>query len=219
MGAEVSLRGLRGKSTIPKRCTTTEDAKAATTRQPEQANGLSIMSLALTTEHVCQVIAEWEPMGYPWNSWREDQTRYALIDPIIRALGWNTADPKECSIEHYLQNEQGEHRWVDYALFAERDIHAHVKGEAYPSILIEAKALRVPLDGHVEQLAWYVEAAKMTEGLGVLTNGSEWWIYDTRSLMSPSPLTLAKVDITKGRGGAAARILQRYLNAGRPHFG
>ena len=177
------------------------------------------MSLALTIEHVCQVIAEWEPMGYPWNAWREDQTRYALIDPILRALGWNTADPKECFIEHYLQNEHVDHGWVDYALFAEHDIHAHVKGEACPSVLIEAKALQVPLDGHVEQLAWYVEAAKMTTGLGILTNGSEWWIYEPRSLVSPSPLALAKVDITKGRGGAAAPILQTHLNVGKFHSG
>ena len=197
----------------------TEGTKAAAMRQPEQANGLSVMSLALATEHVCQVIAEWEPMGYPWNAWREDQTRYALIDPILRALGWNTADPKECSIEHYLQNEQGDHGWVDYALFAGHDIHAHVKGKACPSVLIEAKALQVPLDGHVEQLAWYVEAAKMTKGLGVLTNGSEWWIYEPGSLVSPSPLALAKVDITKGRGGAAARILQTHLNVGKFHSG
>ena len=30
------------------------------------------------------------------NSWREDQTRYAFIDPIIKALGWDTSDPQKC---------------------------------------------------------------------------------------------------------------------------
>ncbi len=123
------------------------------------------MNLALTVEHVCGVIAEWDPMGFPWNTWREDQTRYAVIDPIIRALGWNTADPKECSIEHFMRNAQGDVGWVDYALFLERDVHAIVEGKVQPNVLIEAKSLRAPLDSHVEQLSWYVDAADMTGGL------------------------------------------------------
>ena len=28
--------------------------------------------------------------------WREHHTRYGVIDPIIRALAWDTADPKVC---------------------------------------------------------------------------------------------------------------------------
>ena len=36
-------------------------------------------------------------MGLP--GWREDLTRYGIIDPTIRALGWDTADPKECHPE------------------------------------------------------------------------------------------------------------------------
>ena len=169
------------------------------------------MNLALTVEHVCDVIAEWDPMGYPWNTWREDQTRYAIIDPIIRALGWNTADPKECSIEHFLRNAQGDGGWADYALFLECDIHAIVEGTVPPTVLIEAKSLRTPLDAHVEQLAWYVDAANMKKGVSVLTNGNEWWIYDAGSLASRCPLPLATVDITRGRGGAAARILRQRL--------
>ncbi len=170
------------------------------------------MDLELTVEHICDVIAEWDPMGYPWNAWREYQTRYFVIDPIIRALGWDTIDPKECSIEYFIRDARGESGWADYALFLECDIQDIVDGTVQPTVLVEAKSLRMPLDVHVRQLAWYVQAANMTKGLGVLTSGTEWWIYDTAGLVSPCPLPLATVDITRGRGGAAASILRQRLS-------
>ena len=42
----------------------------------------------------------------------EYQTRYALIDPILRALGWDSEDPKSCYPEWHYENQR-----VDYALF------------------------------------------------------------------------------------------------------
>ena len=44
------------------------------------------------------VVREWDEVDL--NSWREDHTRYGVIDPVLRALGWNTADPKECHPEY-----------------------------------------------------------------------------------------------------------------------
>ena len=49
-------------------------------------------------------ISEWQENGFP--TWREDQTRYGIIDPIIRALGWNTVDPKQCHPE-FPRTENG----------------------------------------------------------------------------------------------------------------
>ena len=43
-------------------------------------------------------------MGLP--GWREDLTRYVIIDPIIRALGWDTAEPKECHSEYPLSDDE-----------------------------------------------------------------------------------------------------------------
>ena len=54
------------------------------------------MSVATVEEAIREInrrISEWKEVGFP--DWREDQTRYGIIDPIIRALGWDTADPKE----------------------------------------------------------------------------------------------------------------------------
>ena len=44
-------------------------------------------------------IQEWDAIGM--NAWREEHTRYALIDPIITTLGWNAAEPMECHPEWY----------------------------------------------------------------------------------------------------------------------
>ena len=58
--------------------------------------GGATMSVATVEEAIREInrrISEWKEVGFP--DWREDQTRYGIIDPIIRALGWDTADPKE----------------------------------------------------------------------------------------------------------------------------
>ena len=111
------------------------------------------MRVEVTVEHVCNVIAEWDAVGYPWNTWREDQTRYAIIDPIIRALGWNATDPKECFVEYPMKDDEGSIGYADYALFGKCNIKNIVERSVPPSVLIEAKSLRASLDAHVGQLS------------------------------------------------------------------
>ena len=169
------------------------------------------MRVEVAIEHVCNVIEEWDAEIYPWNAWREDQTRYAIIDPIIRALGWNTADPKECFVEYPMKDDEANSGYADYALFEGCNIKDIIGRNVPPSVLIEAKSLRASLDAHTKQLSWYIATANMTEGVGVLTNGNEWRLYDIGSLASQGRLRLERVDITKGRGGAAAGVLRQWL--------
>ena len=107
--------------------------------------------------------------------WHEDDTRYALIDPILRALDWDTGDPMECHIEYPRGSG-----WVDYALFDRKGPIGDSVGRA-PIIIIEAKALDAKdgLDEGEGQLSKYARAApRMNRGLGVLTNGRVWKIYN-----------------------------------------
>ena len=60
----------------------------------------------------------------------EIRTRYALVDPVLQALGWNLSDPSQVRIEHETTKQSNPHR-VDYALFS--------MGQAV--ILVEAKPL------------------------------------------------------------------------------
>ena len=94
--------------------------------------------------------------------WTEINTRYAIIDPIIRALDWNTADPKECHPEY----RRGD-GWADYAFF-NREGKSTIVEHGAPIIIIEAKALRGSLGDGVGQLECYTTAVPpMQRGLGL----------------------------------------------------
>ena len=63
---------------------------------------------------------------------KEVRTRYALIDPILQALGWNLSDPSQVRLEHETRRDQPKPPRVDYALMS-------TTGK--PVILVEAKPL------------------------------------------------------------------------------
>ncbi len=98
----------------------------------------------------------------------EAQTRLSLIDPLLRALGWDTADPALVRPEY----DVGVRR-ADYALLnAEGDV----------VVFLEAKRLGESLTNHRSQVAAY--ASELGLRYPALTNGSEWEVYDN-SLMVP----------------------------------
>lgn len=96
----------------------------------------------------------------------EALTRSALIDPVLRALGWNTEDPNLARPEYSVSSGK-----ADYALLSPGG-----KVTAF----IEAKSLGQSLeqDRDIDQLLRYA----FTDGIpyGVLTNGSHWHAYDLK---------------------------------------
>ena len=56
---------------------------------------MTVNAVTRAIKHAQQVIREWEEADCSLGDaqWREDQTRYAIIDPILRGLGWKTEDP------------------------------------------------------------------------------------------------------------------------------
>ena len=58
---------------------------------------MTVNTVTTAIRHAHQVIGEWEEAGRYLDGvqWREDHTRYALIDPILRALGWKTYEPRD----------------------------------------------------------------------------------------------------------------------------
>ena len=94
---------------------------------------------------------------------RELDSRYYLIDPVLRALKWDLSDPAQVKFECQM----GDGR-IDYVLF-------NRKGN--PAVYMEAKRADSWLtDENIVQLREYVQRRK--QGLAVLTNGTEWKIYD-----------------------------------------
>ena len=99
----------------------------------------------------------------------ETRTRMALIDPLLCALGWNTADPALVTPEYRV--DVG---WADYAL--------HGLG-TQPIAIIEAKRLGSIVDNHLEQAVGYC----IQQGIAYagVTDGSHWQLYRT---FEPVPL-------------------------------
>lgn len=101
-------------------------------------------------------------------SMNEENTKATLIEPVLRALGWNTEDIEEVQREFKTHSR---HKPVDYGLLVVRT----------PRLLIEAKALGENLSDHrwVNQIMGYASVAGV-EWI-VLTNGDEYRIYNTHA--------------------------------------
>ena len=100
----------------------------------------------------------------------EALTRYALIDPLLRELGWDTEDPGIVTPEYSVDIYNGGTARADYAL-----THA-----GKPLMLIEANKLGEPLlsSNAVEQGIRYCINTAAT--YFVVTDGQKWEIYNSR---------------------------------------
>lgn len=98
----------------------------------------------------------------------EALTRNALVDPLLRALGWDTEDPALVMPEYRMDNNL----IADYALLS----------NGKTAIVVEAKSLNTPVDdtrpdGIVDKGIRYC----MRDGIEyyVTTDGRVWNIYET----------------------------------------
>lgn len=106
----------------------------------------------------------------------EQNTKASLIEPVLRALGWDTEDIDEVAREYRLKPKDSP---VDYGLLTRRT----------PRLFVEAKGLNENLDDHrwANQIMGYASVAGV-EWI-VLTNGDEYQIYNA----------LARVHVEKKR--------------------
>ncbi len=92
----------------------------------------------------------------------ETRTRMVLIDPLLKALGWNPADPGVVTPEYRVSG-----RLADYAL---------LRPDGEPAATIEAKKLGTQLQVHRDQMLSYA----IKEGIPYagLTDGNNWELYN-----------------------------------------
>lgn len=93
----------------------------------------------------------------------EALTRYVLIDPLLRALGWDTANPELVIPED--RGDRGASGLADYALLSGGRRVA----------LLEAKKLGERLDQAVEQALNYCNARGI--GYMLVSDGDRWAMY------------------------------------------
>ena len=97
----------------------------------------------------------------------EALTRYALIDPLLRELGWDTTDPTQVVPEYRVPNNQ----LADYVLLSNNS----------PVIVVESKKLNEPLRGGKALDQGILYCAHTGSGHFLLTDGRLWEIYESSS--------------------------------------
>ena len=99
----------------------------------------------------------------------ETRTRMALIDPLLRALGWDVFDPAVVTPEYKAGGGR-----ADYAL---------LRTDGKPAATVEAKKLGEGLSSHRMQMLNYAVASGIA--YTGLTDGDRWELY---SVFEPVPL-------------------------------
>lgn len=95
----------------------------------------------------------------------ETRTRVVLIDPLLRALDWDTGDPSLVQTEFPVPGTDGIGR-ADYVLL----------NNGKPLMAIEAKRLGdEQMLNHLKQSRYY--AAQIKAPYFALTDGNVWWVY------------------------------------------
>lgn len=100
----------------------------------------------------------------------ESTTRYALVDPLLSALGWHLSDPAQVRTEYVIDaaSNQESRKRLDYAMWLGERI----------CLVVEAKALGVPLnlyDKAIDQAIAYCYRVGCQHF--VVTNGDQWKGY------------------------------------------
>ena len=124
----------------------------------------------------------------PYLEGYETRTRQVLIDPMLRALGWDVGDPNSVELEYGIKR-----KWADYALME----------SGRPIAVIEAKALGRPLNDDEKMQA--LNYANM-DGIDymAITNGDHWQMFDVFKRGQLDDRILMEFQLTRDESYACA---------------
>lgn len=111
---------------------------------------------------LCEVLIEVKRRASDYAPSNEAQTRTALINPVLEALGWNLSNSEEVELEKRFTSGRDQDI-IDYIL----------KGDGH--IIVEAKKLGSDLDNHFRQILLYAAGANAKSIF--LTDGLIWRHY------------------------------------------
>ena len=133
-------------------------------------------------------------------SQNETRTRYALIDPLLWGVGWDTEDPAQVVPEYALAPKS-----ADYALLG---------SDGRPAMIVEAKRLDRPLrDGLSQSIAYCVEQGTP---YFCVTDGRRWAIYETFRQVPVDKKLVTEFDVLKD---SPADVCLKALALWRPAVG
>jgi len=105
----------------------------------------------------------------------EAVTRAVLIDPVLRALGWDIANPAMVEVEKPVSSGRTS-GYLDYYLVGESPV------------IIEAKKLGERLEDHFLQIVQYAFTLNQNIGSIFLTDGLKWHHYTNISTSNRGPI-------------------------------
>ena len=123
----------------------------------------------------------------------EIPTRQMLVDPLLRALGWDFEDTDRVSLEH----PSGRGR-MDYALKIGGRLRVAVEAKRYGEELT---------DGMRDQVYGY--ARRSGSKYAVVTNGDRWEMFDTSRYWANAVANVGETDIKVDNLYACAERLDR----------
>ena len=136
----------------------------------------------------------------------EAQTRLSLIDPLLRALGWDTADPALVRPEFTLSGGR-----ADYALLGEAE---------KPVAIMEAKRLNEALGTMDRRMQMLTYANFSNVAYAGLSDGDQWVLYrvfDQKPLEDRLVLDLSIVNLPAHESALKLLLLWRpNLASGQP---
>ncbi len=134
-------------------------------------------------------------------------TRSALIEPLLRALGWDTGDPGLVVPEYNIPSKPS-HR-ADYALFTQ---DRAASGSRLPDVIVEAKKLGEQMDGAAVQAANYCTVDGFEHF--AVTDGQRWRVYRTRAQGALNEKLITQFDLVNdGPEQASLRALALWRPA------
>ena len=139
----------------------------------------------------------------------EALTRYPLIDPLLRALGWDTEDPAVVIPEYTA----GKGQKADYALLQMPS--ETTTGDSHPAkaaVIVEAKSLDTPLGEEVVQQGIRYSVEQGIEYFAV-TDGRRWTIYEP---LRPVPIAEKIVVSFDLKEASTAEVCRKALALWRP---
>ncbi len=119
----------------------------------------------------------------------EENTKHALIEPILKALGWDVEDLDEVRCEYKLERADNP---VDYALFVRGNLR----------LFLEAKALGENLDRWANVVMGYAGVAGIVEWI-VLTDGNEYRVYNAHAKVPVAQKLFKRVVVAGDEPGVA----------------
>jgi hypothetical protein len=121
----------------------------------------------------------------------EENTKHALIEPVLKALGWDAEDLDEVRCEYRYKGGADP---VDYALLQ----------LGTPRLFVEAKTLGENLDKWANQVMGYAAVAGV--GWVVLTDGNEYRIYNAGSSGDLEKKLFRRVVVASDEPGAGESL-------------